>query len=182
MAALQSGAASKAQHEAPRPWDTVELQTLRALRRTCTEKVTRARLSKQIQKKTRYALRTWQNSPLQSQLESFTDLKQLSRICNVPTARQGPVRPEPVKFAESLRKVCESEEAPLQTQPLGAYAMLPAISVGEVASALKSMRTGRCQDRHGMIAEMLRQGGPSVEVLLAELYTKMIHTGHIPEN
>ena len=101
-AAYASGAVGA--EAARKKWDTDELKELRKKRRRCNDKAVRSTLSKEIAKKTRKALRTWQTQRLGEQLEKFRDLRNLDKIAAEPKQRKAATQPPPAAFADMLRR------------------------------------------------------------------------------
>ena len=181
-AADDSGEVTHSSQTVKRPWDTSELQSLRSRRRACVDRAERRVLSKQIWKKTRQALRTWQTLRLRHQLEQFSDLKQLERIAAEPVQRKAVsvLRPTADAFANTWGHVYFSFAPALALQDISVLASLEDLQLVELQLAFKQLRKGKCADRHNVLLEMLFHGGYHLHATMLDLFNNILHTGLLP--
>ena len=177
-AASESGATAR--QKANKQWDTEELKELRRRRRRCRVRAERTALSKEIAKKTRRALRNWQTQRLGEQLEKFRDLKNLGKIAAEPKQRKVAVQPPGEAFAGMLRELYSSSEVPGERGNLALLRDIEPFTRPELDIAMKALSKGKCADKHGLLLELLANGGESVRNTLLRKYQYPTHWG-LPE-
>ena len=179
-AAVHHGAVQFGQKSSRRPWDTDELNDLRACRRTCTDKSRRSQLSKDIFRKTRAALRAWQTERATVQLEKFSDIRSLERFAMAPAIRKASVQPPLQQCAGLWRDVYTSTELPERVERSDLIGQMPAIELNELDRALKGLRRGKCADKDGTLLEMFACGGPLLKDRLLGFLNDVLLSGAVP--
>ena len=57
---------------------------------------------------------------------------------------------------------------------------IPPFSFEEISDAINQLRNGKCKDTTGLIAEMLKAGGPLLHSQLQQLYNDVIAQDNVP--
>ena len=160
-----------------KPWDTETLQALRLKRRGCQDYVERGKISKEITKLTRYALRKYKSQMAQKRLEEFSDIQKLEHIHMYPVKKKKVNTIDPSKCADLLSNVYSTNVA----FEYASSTSVPSFSIEEVRHAIRCMKKKKCADKHGIVLEMFLHGGDVVLERLHAYLNDILSTGIIPD-
>ena len=145
----------KHEQRANKPWKSSFLHTLICLRRESHDPEERRKLSKQIWKESRRALRKYRAELSQCLLEKFSDLKQLDSFRHAPIHKRVIAEIPSDDFANFLGQIYHSNHESLIWDPV-LIAQIPKFSMSELRNAVKSMSNNKAADKHGIVIEMIK--------------------------
>lgn len=167
--------ARRCEEDAPkivgRPWDSEELQLLRARRRSAESPGERKVISKLIWRTTRQQLRRHRTMEGEKKLQEFSKLESLQRAHLYPIQKKHTLGPNLEACAKLLQQVYTTENAVDYSNTCN----VPTFTIDELKQALRKMRKGRCDDKDGINLEMFLHSGPEhLESLLVCLYNVLV--------
>jgi len=172
----------------PSPSDS--LQSLLETRRLLPNRhsAERGRISKQIQKEVRATKRLERRAKIDAILQEFKNIKNISRIKerkkkdviismvdsngSIEYNRQS-IADVFAQFYEDLYSTTKLSNTTgdgfkVISNPIDEF------TISELEAAIKSLKRGRAKDSNGIVAEMIKTGGPVVTNVLLELFNEII--------
>ena len=151
------------QADCKRPWDSAELQRLRAQRKSATTALERKEVSKRIWRLTRSQLRVYRTQEAEKKLTEFSKLESLQKLHLYPIKKKHTCGPNLEKCAELLKHVYTIETESNYAK----HSSIPLFTYNEFEQAIRKMKKGRCADKLCIYLEMfVHNGKASLEVLL----------------